>query len=200
MFSRLFNKKIKSITDEVKTWLEAQCTLKVKKIKHLRTFKRIMMNKAARIELLRFVLEDGRSGRVFYSPIMHLFWDSQTKGVEDEDMLLAYGGWLFLTSGLQDGFITQNFTSPKQRKEYLELKKLLGLENIKVLEQYKIGHSEIFVIEGELEGYRTRCAGNCEIDICFDTMTDAFHVPTVYFLLGEQLFRTDKLPDDISKL
>lgn len=200
MLSKLFNRKPKPYIEELSTWLESEYGIKAKKIKHKRSFKRWMMNKAARIELLYFTLDDGQSGRAFYSPFIHAFLDMDVKGVKDEDLLVAYGGWLFLTSGIKDKFIEKDFKSKKQRHDYLEYKKLIGLEKIKILEQYKIGHSEIFVIEGELEGYKTRCAGNSEVDICFDEMTDYFHIPTVYFLLGEQLFRTDKMPDDVSKL
>ncbi|MEA2028308.1 MAG: hypothetical protein U9N49_04985 [Campylobacterota bacterium] len=192
MLGRLFNKKPKPFIEELAKWLEGEYGVKAKKIKHKRTFKRWMMNKAARIEFMKFTLDDGRSGRAFYSPFIQVFLDIDAKGIKDDDLLMAYGGWLFLSSGLKDKFITKDFKSKKQRKEYLELKKLMGLEQVKVVEQYKIGHSEVFVIEGVLEGYKTRCAGNAEVDICFDEMTDYFHIPTVYFLLGEQLFRTDK--------
>jgi hypothetical protein len=195
LLGRLFNKKPKPFIDELSSWLEEHYKVKAKKIKHKRSFKRLMMNRSARIEFIYFTLEDGRNGRAFYSPFIQVFLDIDTKGVRDEDLLVAHGGWLFLSSGLKDNFITKDFKSHKQRREYLEYKKLMGLEEIKIIEQYKIGHSEIFVIEGVLEGYKTRCAGNAEVDICFDEMTDYFHIPTVYFLLGEQVFRTDKLND-----
>jgi len=193
MIGKFFRKKQQPYIDELSSWLEEEYGVKPHKIKHIRSYKRLMMQKAARIEFMKFTLEDGRSGRAFYSPFIQAFLDEDVRGIKNDDLLVAYGGWLFLTSGLKDNFITKDFKSKKQRQEYIEYKKLIGLQGIKILEQYKIGHSEIFVIEGELEGYKTRCAGNNEIDICFDEMTDYFHIPTVYFLLGEQVFRGDRV-------
>ena len=193
MIGKIFNRKPKPYINELGEWLEKEYGVKAKKIKHKRSFKRYMMGKASRIELMSFVLEDGRSGRAFYSPFIQAFLDIDCRGIKNEDLLVAYGGWLFLSSGLKDNFINKEFKSKKQRKEYLELKKIEGLESTKVTEQYQIGHSEIFVIEGILDGYKTRCAGNAEVDICFEEMSDYYNLPTIYFVLGEQVFRTDKL-------
>jgi len=186
---KIFNRKPKPYFTEVKKYLTKEYGVEVKKLKHKRSYKRLMMSNASRIEFLTFILEDGRSGRVLYSPFIKSFEDSLTKGISDEHLVVAYGGWLFLTSGLKDKFIEKNFKSKSQKNDYLTLKRANGVTNIKVVEQYKIAHSEIFVLEAKLDGYNIRCAGNVEIDICYEEGSDYYNVSTIYFLLGEQVFK-----------
>jgi len=177
---------------EVKKYLKKEYGVEVSKIKHKRTYKRLMMRtNASRIELITFVLANGIKGRAFYSPFIKIFEDSSTKGVKDEDLLVAYGGWLFLSSGLKDGFIKEDFKSISQKDNYLTIKKSKGITDIKVTHQYKIGDSEIFMIDAKLDGYNIKCAGNIELDLCYEDDTDYYNIPAIYFLLGEQVFKTN---------
>jgi len=186
---KIFKKKPKPYFTEVKKYLKKEYGVEVKKLKHKKSYKRLMMATASRIEFMTFILEDGRSGRVLYSPFIKAFEDSTTKGISDEHLVVAYGGWLFLSSGLKDKFIEKDFKSKSQKNDYLTLKRAKGVTNIKVVEQYKIAHSEIFVLEAKFNGYSIKCAGNVEIDICYEDDTDYYNVPAIYFLLGEQVFK-----------
>ncbi len=185
---KIFKKKSKPYLLEIKEYLRNEYNVEVKKLKHKKSYKRLMMGAASRIELLNFVLENGEEGRVLYSPFIKAFKDSLTKGIIDEHLVIAYGGWLFLSSGLKDKFIEKDFTSKSQKDDYITLKKAKGVTNINVIEQYKIAHSELFVLEAKFDGYNIKCAGNAEIDICYEDNTDYYNIPTIYFLLGEQVF------------
>lgn len=187
MFSKLF--KEKPFIKDVREWMKKEFKEEPKKIKYKRTYKRLMMGKAFRVELLYYVMKNGDKGRILFSPIIKAFSDKEAKNIKDDDLIYAYGGWLFLSGGIKDGFIKTSFKSKRQEAKYLNIKKNIGLEDIQVLKKYKIGTSEIFEISGKLDSIDILCAGNEEIDICFDKNHPNFSIPTIYFLLGEQVFK-----------
>ncbi len=187
MFSKFF--KEKPFIKDVREWMVKEFKEEPTKIKYKKTYKRLMMGKAFRVELLHYVMKNGDSGRVLFSPIIKAFSDVEAKGVTDTDLIYAYGGWLFLSGGIKDGFIKTSFKSKRQEKRYLDIKKNMGLEEIEVLKKYKIGTSEIFEISARLDSVDILCAGNEEVDVCFDENQANFYLPTIYFLLGEQVFQ-----------
>ena len=191
MFSRFF--KEKPFIKDVKNWLREEFNQEPIKVKYKKTYKRLMMGKAFRVELSSYILKNGERGRVLFSPIIKAFPDYEAKDITDDDLIYAYGGWLFLSNGIKDGFIKTSFKSKRQEKRYLDIKKEMGLEDIEVLKKYKIGTSEIFEISARLNSLDVLCAGNEEIDVCFDENKANFYIPTIYFLLGEQVFNGAEL-------
>jgi hypothetical protein len=187
MFRKFFREK--SFIKDVREWMIKEFKEEPIKIKYKKTYKRLMMGKAFRVELLYYIMKNGDKGRVLFSPIIKSFSDIEAKNVTDDDLIYAYGGWLFLSGGIKDGFIKTSFKSKRQETKYLEIKKGMGLEEIEVLKKYKIGTSEIFEISGRLGSLDVLCAGNEEVDVCFDETNANFYLPTIYFLLGEQVFK-----------
>jgi len=60
-----------------------------------------------------------------------------------------------------------------------------GLENLKFIDRYKIGTSELFEFTATKNGRQIKGAGDTNSEVSYDQDDPRFNLPSIYFLLGQ---------------
>ena len=188
----LFGNKHKEQETELANWLahpnEFGCP--PKSVKHLRSYQLDLMAYGPTvIHLMSYEMPDGTRGRGFVNPITWSFLGDGVNQIPDDRLIAAYCGWLFLFPGLQDGRIERDFVSDGEETRYCDQLRANGLENIEIQERYRIGTSEIYGFRATYQGQPVRGAGNTESEVGYTAAQPEIHLPSVYFLLGQQMIK-----------
>lgn len=140
-----------------------------------------------RIHLVDYEMPDGTVGRAFYNPVTWTFLGDAINDIDDASLIVAYAGWLFLVPALQNGSVTDRFISETEEVAFTHEKTQLGLTDFTVTERYRIATSELFEYEATHQGEKVRGAGNTETEVMFNENDPRYHLPAIYFVLGNNL-------------
>ncbi len=158
-----------------------------KSVKHKRKYRLKIMGNPTDVHLLDYEMPDGHRGRGFVNPTTWSFLGSEVNQIPDDQLIVAYIGWLFLFPALQNGSASSDFTSETEEAAYLAQKAQQGLSDIQVTNRYKIGTSELFEFKAIFQGAPVKGAGNTETEVGFSESDPRYHLPAIYFLLGPQM-------------
>ena len=188
----LFGKKYQQQEQELAQWLahpnefgQAPST-----IKHRRAFPLQLMNFGETVvHLIDYQMPSGTKGRGFVNPITWSFLGDEINAIPDEKLLVAYCGWAFLFPGIQAGGIETKFESNGEEQRYLDDLTSKGLTEIIVEGRYRIGTSELYGFKAKFNGEPVRGAGNTETEVGYTAAHPCIHLPSIYFLLGQNVIR-----------
>jgi hypothetical protein len=185
------NKDKKNAEKELAEWLAHpnEFGTHPKSVKHKRKYRVKMMGEATDIHLVEYEMPDGTQGRGFANPITWSFLGENVNQIPDDSLITAFGGWVFLFPALQNGSATSDFVSEGEEAAYLAEKSSQGLQDVTITNRYKIGTSELFEFAANYEGSPVKGAGNTESEVGFGADDPSFHLPPIYFLLGNQLLQ-----------
>lgn len=139
------------------------------------------------IHLINYAMPDGTVGRAFYNPVTWTFRGSDVNAIDDTDLLIAYAGWLFLTTALQNGTATEVFISSGEEAAFLAAKREAGFEQTQITARYRLGNRELFEYESAYHCSVIKGAGNTETDVMFTSCDARACLPPIYFVLGKDL-------------
>jgi hypothetical protein len=189
----LFGNKFKDQEQEMANWLAHPSEFGVppKSVKHRRAYHLSLMHYGPTvIHLIDYQMPDGTRGRGFVNPLTWSFLGDQVNQIPDDQIVAAYCGWAFLFPGLQAGSVRTDFVSEGEEQRYIADLTAHGLANVAVHERYRIGTSEIFGYTADYQGQSFRGAGNTESEVAFPSGDPRYHLPAVYFLLGQQVIQS----------
>lgn len=183
------NKDKKNAEKELAEWLSHpnEFGTAPKTVKHKRKYSVRLMGEPTDIHLVDYAMPDGTRGRGFVNPITWSFLGDDVNTIPDDRLITAYAGWVFLFPALQNGSATSDFTSEGEEAAYLAEKASQGLSDVVITNRYKIGTSELFEFTATYDGAPVKGAGNTETEVGFGADDPAFHLPSIYFLLGNQV-------------
>ncbi|WP_269541863.1 hypothetical protein [Cerasicoccus fimbriatus] len=187
---KLFGNKFEKEKEELRKWLAHPNEFGEvpSEISHIKEYHVSLMNYGkTKIQLFRYQMPNGFSGRGFVNPVTWSFLGDDVEKIPDDLLLFAYAGWLFLFPAIQEGKVLTDFESDGERERYLEQLKNHGLTDIQVVAQYKIGTSELYEFKAFFNGEEVRGAGNTESEIGCNASDPKFFLPAIYFLLGNQV-------------
>src|SRR6185503_4415308 len=134
---------------------------------------------------------EGIIGRGFVNEgLTWSFLGEPVNSINDNDLFVAYCGWAWLFPALQQGTVQTTFVSSGAESKFLAKKREEGITDIEVLSRYKIGTSELTEFVATQNGVLVKGAGDSTAEVLF-TDTDArSNLPSIYFLLGEQVIES----------
>lgn len=132
-------------------------------------------------------MPDGTVGRAFYNPVTWTLRGSDVNAIDDTDLLIAYAGWLFLTTALQNGTVTEVFISSGEEAAFLAAKREAGFEQTRITARYRLGNRELLEYESAYHCSVIKGAGNTETDVMFTSCDARACLPPIYFVLGKDL-------------
>jgi hypothetical protein len=91
---------------------------------------------------------------------------------------------------MHTGDVVTRFDSAEEERLYLAQKQQQGLTDLSITNRYKIGTSELFEFTGRYQGQPAKGAGDTSHDIGFLSTDPCFNLPSIYFLLGQQVIKT----------
>lgn len=188
----LFGNKYKEQEQELAQWLAHPNEFGTlpKSVKHRQAYKLNLMNYGPSVvHLIDYEMPDGTKGKGFVNPVTWSFLGDEANSIPDKSLILAYCGWLFLFPGLQSGAVKTQFESDGEEQRYLSQLEANGLSGIEITERYQIGTSELFGFTAKYNGAPVRGAGNTESEVGYPASDPHFHLPSIYFLLGQQVIQ-----------
>ena len=161
-------------------------------VRHKRTYQGDVMGHGdVEVHLVEYAMPDGRQGRGFVNgSYTWSFLGDGVNAIDDDNLMLAYCGWLWLMPAMHEGGVVTRFDSSGEEARYLAQKQQQGLTDVCVTNRYKIGTSELFEFTGRYQGQPVRGAGDTSHDIGFVSTDPCFHLPSIYFLLGQQVIKS----------
>ncbi len=185
-----FGSSKKKYEEEMAAWLEQSPApgARPTTVKHKRTYQaKLAVDGPMEIHLIAYTLPDGKTGRGFVNPPLTHAFTEDTNGMNNEDLVLAYCGWAWMTGRLKEGKLQTTFDSDgEEEASYLAQKKEEGFTDLEVTARYKIGENEFFELKGAFQGQPARAAGNTLSDTAIAAADPCYQLPAVYFLLGAQ--------------
>lgn len=143
------------------------------------------------IHLVAYTMPDGTTGRGFVNgSLTWSFLGPEVNAIRDEDLFVAYCGWAWLFPALQQGTVQTAFDSSGEEEKYLAAKKQEGFAGIQATERYRIGTSELTEFRAQRNGSPVRGAGDTNGEVVFDSGDPRFNLPSIYFLLGQQVIQS----------
>lgn len=179
--------------EQMAEWLAhpSEFGVRPKSVRHKRTYKgKLTGDDPTEIHLIEYVMPDGTAGRGFVNPPLTWSFISDTSGISDEELLMAYCGWAWLFPRLQAGSIPTSFTSDGEEARYIAQKQGEGFADIVVTARYQIGTSEVFELACTHGGRPAKAAGNADGDTAIAAADPCYQLPAIYFFLGTQVVET----------
>lgn len=141
------------------------------------------------VHLLRYEMPNGAIGRGFVNPTTWSFQGDKVNQIPDDDLLLAYMGWLYVFPTLQNGHLVPITTSEGEEQRLLEKKANAGFTEVVILERYQLLQSiELFEWRAQYQGEPVRGAGNSSnIDLWHPASHPRYHLPALYYLFGPSM-------------
>lgn len=162
-------------------------------VRYLRTYQlTLVADGDVTIHLVHYEMPNGTKSRGFVNPPLTWSFIGDMSRLSDDELLIAYCGWAWLFPRIQARTVLTTFVSAGEEARYLALKRKQGLTGMKPGGRYRIGTSELFEIEGLVNGKREKSAGNTEAESRFDEDSPQFHLPAIYSFLGPQVIKSVK--------
>lgn len=182
------------IEEKMAEWLAhpAEFGVPPKSVKFKRTYKADLITYGqVDIHLVEYTMPDGTTGRGFVNGgLTWSFIGPAINAIKDDDLFVAYCGWAWLFPPLQKGTIQTTFTSSGEEARYVAQKQKEGLDDVQVVERYKIGTSELTGFVAKRDGVQIRGAGDTNSEVVFPSSDPRFALPSIYFLLGREVVKS----------
>jgi hypothetical protein len=161
-------------------------------VRFKRTYKaRLITYGSVQIHLVDYEMPDGIIGRGFVNDgLTWSFLGESVNLIKDDELFVAYCGWAWLFPPLQKGTVQTTFVSSGEESRFLAKKQREGLIEIQVTDRYKIGTSEITEFVAKQQDEPVRGAGDLSAEVLFTAADPKFNLPSIYFLLGEQVIQS----------
>ena len=176
--------------EEVKVWLKNSSSINSTpvKVNFIKSFKKmfLLLDQKVRINLFEYQLSDGSKGRAFTGPLTWSFLGDGIDQIKNEDLIIAYCGWFFLTLGCQYGSIISDFDNEEESVSFITGKIQDELDpKAKLMSKYKVADIFYLEFEGLKAGVRFKQAiGNDNSSFYCDENDTEFALPALYFMLG----------------
>lgn len=182
------------IEEEMAEWLAHPMEFGVQPaiVRFKRTYRaKLITYGNVQIHLVHYEMPDGTIGRGFVNDgLTWSFLGEPVNSIKDDDLFVAYCGWAWLFPALQKGTVQTNFVSNGEEARFLTKKQGEGLSEIQVTDRYKIGTSELTGFLAKRQDRAVRCAGDSTAEVLFTDDDPRFNLPSIYFLLGEQVIES----------
>ena len=164
------------------------------KVRHKRTYKADLISQGVvAIDLVEYTMPGGISGRGFVNgSLTWSFMGNEVNAIKDDHLFVAYCGWAWLFPALHAGTVKTDFLSETEEARFTAKKRQEGFADLQIGDRYKIGTSELFEFAGTMRGKRVRGAGDLESEVSFAEEDPRFNLPSIYFLLGQQVIKSMK--------
>jgi hypothetical protein len=182
------------IEDKMAEWLAhpSEFGVRPKTVRFKRTYKADLVTYGkVEIHLVEYTMPDGTVGRGFVNGgLTWSFLGQEINAIKDDDLFVAYCGWAWLFPPLQKGTVKTTFNSSGEEAKYLAQKQKEGLSEIQVIERFKIGTSELTGFKAKQGGMQVQGAGDTNGEVIFPSSDPRFTLPSIYFLLGQQVIQS----------
>jgi hypothetical protein len=186
--------RTRAIEKEMADWLAhpAEFGVPPKTVRLKRTYRgEVIITGAVEIHRVEYAMPDGTTGRGFVNgPLTWSFLGDGVNAMADDDLMVAYWGWAWLSPALQAGNAVMDFQSLTEEAAFTAKKLADGFDEVRMTSRYKIGTSELFEFKGTSRGKLFICAGNTESEVAFDAADPKSALPPIYFLLGREIIRS----------
>lgn len=183
-----------SCEDQMARWLSHPNEFGVppQSVRHKRTYQLDLLGHGdVEVHLVEYAMPNGRQGRGFVNgSYTWSFLGDGVNAIDDNNLMLAYCGWMWLSPAIHTGDVVTRFDSAEEERLYLAQKQQQGLTDLSITNRYKIGTSELFEFTGRYQGQPAKGAGDTSHDIGFLSTDPCFNLPSIYFLLGQQVIKT----------
>lgn len=183
-----------SCEDQMAQWLSHPNEFGVAplSVRHKRTYQGDVMGHGdVEVHLVEYAMPDGRQGRGFVNgSYTWSFLGDGVNAIDDDNLMLAYCGWLWLTPAMHEGAVVTRFDSAAEESRYLSQKQQQGLTDLSITNRYKIGTSELFEFTGRYQCKPVKGAGDMSHDVGFVSTDPCFNLPSIYFLVGRQVIKS----------
>ena len=137
------------------------------------------------VHVVEYHMPDGTYGRGFVNPITWSFLgDLPYDKLTNEQLVMAYSGWVWLFSALQNGNAQIDF-APSTSDEFSRKLRKDGIEAVTIRNQYRVGDSEFFEFEGRRAGANVKGAGSIEASLVYGETEPQASLPVVYTFLAK---------------
>jgi hypothetical protein len=154
-------------------------------VKYRCSRKRKSFGKSVKIHLVDYEMPDGRKGLGFVGPFAWAFDEPSLANADEEDVLKAYLGLVFVMFGEHAGLLETEFDS---RDGEVALKQTLaesGFSNISIGEKFKLDELAVFEFVATKDGKELRGAGNKDFAVYHGAEEPLYHIPQAYVFFGE---------------
>ena len=184
----------RQIEEDMAEWLAHPMEFGVRPemVRYKRTYNATLITYGdVQIHLVDYKMPDGIVGRGFVNDnLTWSFFGEQVNSIKDEDLFVAYCGWAWLFPALQAGTVQTTFVSSGEESKFLAGKQKEGLTDIDVTARYKIGTNELIEFVARRNGVAVKGAGDSTTGVLFTSSDSKFNLPSIYFLLGEQVIES----------
>lgn len=123
-----------------------------------------------RVHLLDYEMPDGTKGLGFVGPFVWSFCEPDLLSADENDILKAYIGLVFVLAGRESGALTTDFEPDTEREEaFVSTWTSEGYSDVRIHERYRVGELEIYEFTAVLDGKKFRGAGNGSYTIGYQT-------------------------------
>jgi hypothetical protein len=155
-------------------------------VRHKHTYKANLTGHGkVKIHMVDYVMPDGTRGRGFVNgPFTWSFIGEEINRIQDNSLVIAYCGWAYLFPALQMGDVVTRFTSRGDEGRFLAKLGAEGLVDVKITDRYQTPNGEFFEYTATRQGKTVKGAGNTVGDVRFAASEPCFHLPSIYFFVG----------------
>lgn len=137
------------------------------------------------VHIVEYEMPDGTYGKGFVNPVTWSFagnlpYDKLT----NEQLVLAYSGWLWLFAALQNGQAQTEFR-PVTDGQFRQMLQTAGFRDITLGNMYRVADSEFFEFVATRDGEPTKGAGSGESYLALSANDPAASLPVVYTFLAK---------------
>jgi hypothetical protein len=137
------------------------------------------------VHVVEYRMPDGTYGKGFVNPITWAFLgDLPYDELSNEQLVMAYSGWVWLFSALQNGNAQTDF-APATTDAFTQKLRQDGIDAVTITNQYRVGDSEFFEFEGRKAGVKVKGAGSIEASVVFNETEPQAALPVVYTFLAK---------------
>jgi hypothetical protein len=141
--------------------------------------------KLVTVHVVEYEMPDGTYGKGFVNPVTWSFTgDLPYDKLTNEQLVMAYSGWVWLFSALNSGAATSE-SSPQATDAFAKKLKSEGLSDFTISSQYRVGDSEFFEFAGHKSGLSVKGAGSKESCLILGASDPQARLPVVYLYLAK---------------
>ena len=181
-------RQIKKIESTMADWVADPMEYgeKPKRTKYLTTISAVIAGEAKPISVhvVEFEMQDGTYGKGFVNPITWSFEELAYDEISNEQLVMAYSGWVWLFSALQNGRAITEF-QPETESKFRSLLGTQGFGDVSITSKYRVADSEFFEFRAVKAGRPIIGAGSIQSNLTFDQDEPLAALPPVYMYLAK---------------
>ena len=181
----------KHIEEEMAAWLAHPREFGVRPttVRLLKTYHASLVGYGdCRIHLVAYRMPDGSTGRGFVNPpLTWSFLGPEVNAITDDDLLVAYCGWAWLFTALQNGSAETVAVDASAHDDFLQGKRADGYASVSVDACYRVGDVVLVEFTATKDGVSVKGAGNSDTEVIIPSSDARFALPPIFFLLGPEV-------------